>query len=174
MMPTAIPMRTALLVLSLALAAAACGRGSSPPPPAPLGALSIDARELNDDSGGIPDSVTLVIRDAATLQDVWTRATSKQNPPPPMPQLDFGRQMLLLVAAGRIQPEIELRVDSVGVRRELMPDGRQREVLTVLYIVTEGCRRLNQDAWPLEIVRVRRFDGDVRFIGRREQASNCR
>lgn len=155
------------LAITAGVVTTACGRGGSPASPGPLGVVTLEERMLNDDSGGIPDSVQIVIRDPAVLDDAWARATSRQNPPPPVPRIDFDRHMLLLVAIGRKQPEIELRVDSVGVRRELMADGRQRDILAVMFTVTEGCRRFNRDAYPLEIVRSRRFDGDVRFIGRR-------
>lgn len=162
-------MRIFLLVVAIAAGVGtnACWRGG-PTGPRPLGV----ARVLSDDSGGIPDSVQVVIRNLATLEDVWARATSKQDPPPPVPRVDFDREMLLLVAIGQKQPEIELRVDSASVRPELMADGDEHDVLTVRFLVTEGCRRFNRDAYPLEIVRVRRFDGDVRFIGR-HQTRTC-
>lgn len=155
-----------------ALALAACGRGG-PDTPAPMGTVTIDARVLYDNSGGIRDSTQMVIRDVATLQDVWTRVTSTQSSPWPVPETDFERQMLIMVASGRMGPEDEIHVDSLGVRRETNADGRQQEVLAVQYTITEGCGRFNRDAYPVEIVRVRRYDGDVRFVGRRARA-DCR
>lgn len=142
--------------------------------PAPLGPVPVEARVFYDNGGGIRDSGQVVIRDVATLQDVWQRATSTQSSPPPMPSVDFGRQMLLLVSAGRMSPDDEIHVDSVGVRREVAAAGGQHDVLAVQYTITQGCRRFNRDAYPVEIVSVRRYDGEVRFIGRRERATGCR
>jgi hypothetical protein len=157
----------------LVLLTAACG-GSAPRAPAPLGAMPIEARLLYDNGGGVRDSSAVVIRDAAALNEAWQRATSTQGTPPPVPDVDFRRDMVLLVSTGRMWPDDQLRVDSAGVRRETTTDGRQEEVLAVTYTVTEGCRRINRDAYPVELVRIRRYDGPVRFIGRRERATNCR
>jgi hypothetical protein len=166
---------TFVLTLGAALALGGCGRGGgAPPAPRPLGAVPIEARVLYDNGGGIRDSMQVAIRDAATLRDIWQRATSTQSSPPPVPDVDFERQMLLLVASGRMRPEDEIHVDSLGTRREITAAGREQEVLAVQYTITEGCGRFPRDAYPLEIVRVRRYDGEIRFIGKRERASNCR
>lgn len=156
----------------LAVMLGACGRGV-PATPSPLGPVPIEARVFYDNGGGIRDSSQVVIRDAAALQEAWQRATSTQTSPPPAPEIDFDRQMLLLVAAGRMSPDDQIHVDSVGVRREVAVSGGNRDVLAVQYTITEGCRRFNRDAYPVEIVRVRRYDGEVRFIGRRQRAE-CR
>jgi hypothetical protein len=52
-------------------------------------------------SGGIRDSTRVVIRDVATLGEYWRQATSTQVAPPPVPTVDFNREMAILVAAGR-------------------------------------------------------------------------
>lgn len=160
------------LTVAVAVLAGACGRGG-PAAPAPLGPVPADARVFYDNGGGIQDSSQVVIRDAAALQAAWQRATATQSSPPAVPDVDFSRQMLLLVSAGRMSPDDQIHVDSVGVRREVAVSGGTRDVLAVLYTITEGCRRFNRDAFPVEIVRVRRYDGDVRFIGRRARAE-CR
>jgi hypothetical protein len=164
---------TGAATLLLALLTAACG-GSPPRAPAPLGAMPIEARLLYDNSGGVRDSSALVIRDEAALREAWQRATSTQASPPPVPEVDFRRDMVLLVSTGRMWPDDQLRVDSAGVRREATVGGRQEEVLAVVFTVTEGCRRINRDAYPVELVRIRRYDGPIRFIGRRERATDCR
>ena len=160
-------------ILAAALGAAACG-GKAPPPPLPLGPVPVDARLLYDNGGGIRDSGQVVIRDAASLQEVWQRATSTQSTPPPVPQVDFARDMVVAVSGGRMTPSDQIHVDSAGFRREQTPAGSEQRVLAVHYTVTEGCTRINRDAYPVELVRLRRFNGDVRFMGRRERAANCR
>lgn len=168
-------MRYVHVVSMFGLAAlTACGGKSQPAAPAPLGPVPIEARVFYDNGGGVRDSGQIVIRDEATLRDVWQRATSTQSAPPPLPEVDFRRHMLLLVSGGRMSPDNEIHVDSVGLRRERNVEGREQEVLAVSYTITEGCRKFNRDAYPVEIVRVRRYDGEVRFNGRRERASSCR
>jgi hypothetical protein len=160
-----------LLVCSAAAAAACAG---APRAANPLGPVALDARLLYDNSGGIQDSAQVVIRDAQTFSDYWRRATSTQDSPPPVPDVDFRRDMVLLLAGGRMSPDYEVRIDSAGVRLESTAEGRQQEVLAVVYTVVEGCRRFTHDAYPVEFVRLRRYDGAVRFVGRRELAAGCR
>jgi hypothetical protein len=173
-------MRTALLLLILVgvLVAPACRRGGAPPPPAapppPTWTAATAQRLYYDNAGGIQDSLRLVIRDSEQLRSVWTRATSRQVAPPPVPTVDFEQEMLLVVAAGRRSAEDQIRVDSVGVRREpAAPGPAAAEEMTAVVRLTEACRRFASEAYPIEIVRVRRFDGPVRWIERRERAQDC-
>lgn len=152
----------------------ACGRGGAPAAPAPLNPISIDAREFQTDAGGIADSMAIVIRDADALRTWWERATATQTTPPPVPEVDFQRQMLLLIAGGRMPPGYDIRVDSVGMRRERTESGTTKDVLAVQYTFTHTCRRISRDAFPLEIVRVRRDENEVRFMGRRDPQAACR
>ena len=163
-----------VLLLAAAFAAAACGGGKAPPPPVPMGPVPVDARLLYDNGGGIRDSGQFVIRDAPSLQALWQRATSTQSSPPPVPQVDFARDMVLGVAGGRMAPNDQIHVDSAGIRTERTPSGAQQRLLAVHYTVTEGCTRINRDAYPVELVRIRKYAGEVRFMGKRERAANCR
>jgi hypothetical protein len=139
----------------------------------PLGPVPVDARLLYDNGGGIQEAGNTVIRDQATLVRIWEQATSAQSSPPPLPSIDFRTHMVLLVAGGRMSPADEIRVDSAGVRRESTPAG-EREVLAVVYTVSESCRRFARDAFPVEVVQFRRYDGDVRFIENRVRGPDCR
>lgn len=163
------------LLLAFALLAAACGRGASVPAPAAprWSPVPESAREYYDNSGGIRDSLRQVVRDAETMQQVWKDATAKQSSPAPLPNVDFGREMVLVVAAGRASAEDEIHVDSVAVRKERDEHGKDREVFVALVRSVEGCRRVRAVGYPVEIVRVRRFDGPVRFAERRVQAEGC-
>jgi hypothetical protein len=162
----------ALLPLSAALAAlaaAACGGGA---PPA-LGPVPQTAVVYDDDAGGVRDSVRLVVRDAAAFGALWRRVTAGQGSPPPLPAVDFGRDMVLAVAAGRMQPNDRIRVDSVGGRRGPGSDGKMRGELAVLVRTTAGCRRFPTAVFPVQLVRVRRYDGPVRFVEHRERGEGC-
>lgn len=161
----------------LLTAAAGCGGGSPPPPgpvgPAPLAPVSPADRLYDDNGEGITDSVRIVVRDASDLRDVWARATSRQPSPPPPPNVDFNEHMVVVVGAGRMTPEDQIRVDSVGVREVTNAVGRTERALLVLVRTIEGCQQFNVAAYPVQIVRVPYFDGPVRFVERREKDPSC-
>lgn len=113
----------------------------------------------------------MVVRDEAGLRQVWQQATSRLSSPLELPAVDFTREMLLVVGAGRMAPDDEIHVDSIALRSD--PAARQ-ESLTAVVRTTQSCRRFNADAYPLEIVRVRRIEGPVEFVERREQQAGCR
>lgn len=161
-------------LLALALGLGACGSKAPAPTTVPLGPVPVQARLLYDNGGGIRDSGQIVLRDAASFREVWQRATSPQSSPPPVPEVNFQSDMVIVVSGGRMSPSDQLHVDSAGTRRERTPAGQQQTVLAVHYTVTEGCTRINRDAYPVEVVRLRRYDGEVRFMGKRERAANCR
>lgn len=162
------------LVCGLVVLTAGCQRGGAAPAPAPLSPVPAASVVYYDNQGALQDSVRTVVRDPASLQTLWERVTAGQASPPPAPEVDFGREMLVVVGAGRKTPEDQIHVDSVGVRREMGPSGRRQDVLAVVVRTTEGCGRFRTEAYPVEIVRVRRFEGPVSFVERRERAEGCR
>ena len=165
-----------LVLLTIAPGLAGCGRGHAPQTPTPgpsLAPIAPMARLYYDNGGGIQDSTRVVVRDAAAFAKVWQRATSQQTEPPPVPTVDFDRQMVLVTGSGRMTPEDQITVDSVGVRKETA-EGKTRDVLMAYVRTTEGCHRFRAAAYPLEIVQVRRFDGPVRFAETRVKPTTCR
>lgn len=164
--------RLGLAVVVIAIAATGCGRKAAPP--AALQPLPEMARLYYDNGGGIQDSVRQVVRDPATLSALWQKATAAQAAPPPLPAIDFRKEMVLVAGAGRMTPDDQIHVDSVGMRKLANAAGKQQDVLTAWVTVTQGCRRFRSDAYPVEIVRVNRFEGPVRFVDQRVQATGCR
>jgi hypothetical protein len=162
-----------LALVVFAALQSACARilPGGPPPPAPWRGISADAQLYTDNAGGIRDSVRLVIRDANTLRDQWQRATAGQTAPPTLLPVDFAREMVLMVAAGRKTLQDQIRVDSVRTVREIDASGRREEVMSVMVHLTEGCGRFTTPGYPIQIVRVPRFEGRVSFTERRERAS---
>lgn len=165
------PLRRFALLLALATPpAAACGGGT--PAPA-LGPVPQTAVLYDDDAGGLRDSVRVVVRDDAALQALWRQATQGQDAPPAPPAVDWRREMVVAVAAGRKAPSDRIRVDSVGMRREPGADGRVRDAMAVLVRTTQGCERFTSAVFPVYLVRVRRYDGPVVFVERRDRAEGC-
>ena len=137
------------------------------PPPLPVErweAVSADARLYYDDVDAFTDSVRLIVDDPDTWSDVWRRATSRQARTPRTPQVDFGRQMVLVVAAGRMKTGDEIHVDSVGTL-----EGRVRAVVRT----RAQCGPYPATAYPFEIVRIPRSTVPVQFLERREKAEDC-
>jgi hypothetical protein len=159
---------------SLLVSVAGCGRVSSAPLPAALAPVSEQAELLYLTTSGVRDSGQVVVRDNAAYQDLWRRATSAQSNAVPAPAVDFSRDMVVMVAGGRMPPADQIHVDSVGVRRESTASGQPRDVLAVVYSVREACSKLNGVAFPVDIVRVQRYAGEVRFVAHRTRGSDCR
>jgi hypothetical protein len=166
-------------VVVFALGMVACGGGDPPPPqaaytpPPPPAPLDDSDRLYYDTTGGIADSVRTVMRTPEEFVEVWGQATSRQADPPAPPTIDFTRRMAVLVGAGRMTPEDQIRVDSVGIRTVTDAEGAEEDVLVVIVRTIRGCGRFALDAYPLEIVSVPRHEGDVRFLDRSEQDPNC-
>ena len=171
---------SSVLVLFLVVGAGACGRGqppiptpASPPPPPAAEPYPVPQRLYYDNGGGIQDSIRVVLREEGGFRMRWEQATSRQAVPPPLPQMDFAREMVVLVAAGRMTTEDQIQVDSATVVQAMDIEGEMQPILTIHVRTTRGCGRFNVDAYPLELLRLRRFDGEVRFNERLTQAEGC-
>jgi hypothetical protein len=170
-------MHRTIAIVSVILFAAACGRGApvqlQPQP------LSIDERVFYDENAGLRDSTAFEIRDRAALEQTWQQIMQTRRTPPQLSDVpalatfDFQRSMLLVVTAGRLTRGDRLRIESVGRATEGGAQGRQQEVLKVYFSVVEGCRTVPDAAYPVEIVRVPRYNGIVRYEGSRSRATNC-
>lgn len=145
----------------------ACSHGVpiiAPQPKVTLEPLGDSAQVYYDNGMAFADSARIVVRDSATWRAIWQRATSPQPSPPPMPVIDFSRDMIVVAAAGRMKPGDLIHVDSIGVHGSL----------TVLVVRTMvACQPFPTDAFPFEIVRVPRRDGPVQFIEHRTRAASC-
>lgn len=142
-------------------------------PPAVRTPFPPAVRVYYDNGGGVQDSLRIVIRDAATLAPLWKQATSAQPSPPPAPTVDFSRDMLVLVSAGRKALEDEIHVTDVSVTPKLNTAGVTEDVLDITVELKQGCRRVMSDGYPVEIVRMRRFTGPIHFVEQTVPAQNC-
>lgn len=154
-----------LLAAALYLGVAACGRGAEPEPPFPAA-----VRMYSNNNSGIRDSLRLVLHDEAEFHRVWEQATSREPEPSPPPAIDFSQQMVVVAAAGRLTSDDQIRVDSARIAQEIDADGRDEDTLNVFVSLLLACRRFDIEGFPLEIVRLRRFDGPIRFRDQRREA----
>ncbi|MFW6192997.1 MAG: hypothetical protein ACOC83_05885 [Gemmatimonadota bacterium] len=158
-------------VVGLALLLGLCG--GPPPPSTTLAPVPDRARLYYDDSGGVTDSLRLVVREQEAFEDLWSRATSLRSDPPSRPEVDFEERMVVAAAAGRTEPGDRIRVDSVGVRERRTAEGDTEEVLAVVVRTVRECGGFQGEAYPVEILHVQRFDGPVEFLERQERGSGC-
>ena len=122
------------------------------------------ARIYYDDGPAFQDSVCEIIRDRVLWRDVWSQATSIQPSPPPIPEIDFEREMIVVVGGGRMKAGDQFGVDSAGV---------QDTLFRVVYTTVE-CRRFPEDVYPFEIIRVPRADHPAYCVKRTADVSHCR
>jgi hypothetical protein len=154
-----------IAVLSCVFAVAVACR-SSPKPIEPLRLIAVasEARLYTDDGVGITDSTRRVIRDTAEYRKAWSAATRAQRNEPARPEIDFAREMAIVVSAGRMRPGDRIRVDSIGMLKES---------LMVIVRTSAGCAAMPGATYPVEIVRVPAVKGNVAFEERRERATGC-
>ena len=162
--------------LILLLALAGCGRGGSQgPQPTPTiwERVRPDQVLYTDNSGGIRDSMLVVVRTPDSLRTVINRAASMHTAPPELAPIDFSSHMVLLAAMGRNTPNDRVWIDSIGFARELTIDRRLEDVFKIAVRLIEACRRGGIDAFPLQIVRVPRSDATVKWIQTRQRDPAC-
>lgn len=155
------------------LALAACGKGKVPEAPRPAPSLLVEMRAVGDESFILSDnapvfmdSTTRVIRDTVEWKDVWTQAMSRRpaNARLPLPVIDFGKESVVLAAAGRMKPGDVVHIDSVGTRKDLT-------VVVLRYTV--GCQDLRLTAYPFEMARIPKATPEVTWREHRYRAPEC-
>ncbi|MGH7631304.1 MAG: protease complex subunit PrcB family protein [Gemmatimonadales bacterium] len=153
-----LPARALLALLPLA---AACS-GSAPVPgdearqPA---VTRIDSTAVVLATGqGLGDPSRAVIRDSTAWAAFWTQAHALVEPAPPVPAVDFDKEMLLVAALGtRSSGGHAVTIDSVA---------RGATLRAFVTAVAPGadCMTTMAITWPVQVVRVPRFDGSVEFV----------
>jgi hypothetical protein len=128
-----------------------CGRG---PNLRPIPITEEDQIYYSDQSQW-RDEAGVAIKRAEDWAEYWQRITgSSAN----LPRVDFEEEMLLLYNAGRRYPGDRIQI------LELLPGGEGE--LVAFYRLDESGTTLSQ-VFPVQVVRVRRQPGQVRFERRR-------
>jgi hypothetical protein len=161
-----------LFFAAVILMVVGCGGPSirvAPPPAARVWPVEPENRLYRDDAARLPDTIRRVIRDAEDFARNWAMATSALDDPPPPPEVDFARHMIVFVGAGRSNPGDEIQVDSVGFRREADPQDPDGEIGVTYFVVrtTLEADPFPGESFPIEIVRVERSQRPIRWEERR-------
>lgn len=166
--------RAASILAGTALVALiACGGkkgGGDMPKPAP--SLTVNMRAVTDDAFMFADnansfgtdSIRQVIRDSIEFKRVWERAVSRTSSKPDRPAVDFNKEMVILAAAGRMKPGDVIHIDSVGTKGSLT---------VVVVRTTIACQAIAASAYPFEMARVPKNNGDDTFREHVMRAPEC-
>jgi hypothetical protein len=122
----------------------------------------VTATVLSASYTGIDRGRNELLRDAGAWSDAWNEIHARMSPRPPLPSIDFGRDMLVLAALGE-RPNgcfaVEIRaVEQVGA--------------TLRVEVEEAapgpaCSCTLARVQPVHVLRLARHDGPVEFRDRR-------
>jgi protease stability complex PrcB-like protein len=99
-----------LALAACAFAAACAGAG----PSAGSDAEQRVAPVISETQSGLDESRREVIRDAASWSRLWSQIHAGRIPVPPLPAVDFGREMLIAVASGT-RPTAGFSIQVTGV-----------------------------------------------------------
>lgn len=117
-----------------------------------------------DNEADFVEASATIVRTQAAYVEMWARSGARRAAPP----VDFDRDMLVVLAAGRSSPGDSIQIQTAGERGEGFED------FQVVYRLSIGCEELPGASYPLQVVRLRRSDKTPVFDERREPAARCR
>jgi hypothetical protein len=131
----------------------------------PADAVRIATRDFDEQTrafqgyGGITERRRAVIRTEDEWRAAWALITSHVSPRPPLPAVDFGRDIILLAAMGT-RPTGGYAIDIAPVYQQ---DG---ELYAVVQETSPGsaCPTTQALTHPLRVVLVARTDAPVHFV----------
>jgi hypothetical protein len=74
--------------------------------------LKLSGRRTSYLNGGISQRARLVIRDRADFNELWNKILSTTSAKPPLPEVDFSREMIIVAAMGHKTSTYEIIIDS--------------------------------------------------------------
>jgi hypothetical protein len=101
------------------------------------------------ETSGFGEAVRLVVRDTSAWRRTWARLNAPFFPQPPLPQVDFSREMVLVAALGnRATGGFEIRIDSAVRRRDTI------EVSIHWTSPGEGCLLAAVYTQPVDVAKI--------------------
>jgi len=149
-------------VLSLLLGGLPLGAcGSSSHPEAPREAVTgVDSGAvlLHASYSGFSESDRLVVRDSAHWAGVWATAFARQTPVPPLPAVDFARDMVVVAALGaRPGGGHDIAIEGVA------PEVGGAAVFVATTAPGDDCVTTAAITEPVVMLRVGAVAGPIRF-----------
>jgi hypothetical protein len=156
--------RLGTVAFTVVASACASPEMSTSPPGAPVPIVRLRSEPYSFTFvSGFDKPARLVVRDAVTWQGVWAQ-TFKGGSIPPIPIIDFSREMLIVVALGSHSS------GGYGI----LVDGASAAATGVIAVavrsISPGSRCGVTEAFtePVDIARMPRRDGAVHFVERSE------
>jgi len=153
---------TALVAVTLvACAAGGPGEESGNPVAVPFETL------LDEAFSGLQEVRREVVRDEATWMRLWAQIHENVTPQPPLPPVDFSRDMLIAVATGtRPTGGFDIEIGSVALRADRL------EVAVHETCPAPGDRVTQGQTHPVEVVRLVRLPQAPTF--QETRSASCR
>lgn len=112
-------------------------------------------------NSGMAKRARLVIRDGAAWADVWSRIASPFRPAPPVPAVDFDRNVVIVASMGaKGSSGYAITVDEVQIA------GGEARVSVTEESPASGCITLAEITDPVAVVAGPRFPGQPTFVER--------
>lgn len=107
---------------------------------------------------GVRDSLRTVVRDSLLWRELWARINQPFLPVPPLPSIDFRREMIVVAALGA-RPSAGYDVVIEGVEQ----DSAGIEIALRRQSPAPGCPVAASMTQPLDLARIPASDHPVRF-----------
>ena len=132
-------------------------RAESAPVPVPIDRLR-DGDHAYSTYSGIADPTSVVVRDSVAWRQLGAELTRPFVPPPPLPPIDFAREMVVVAALGS-RPTAGYDIVIEGAAR----DSTGLEVAVRRTSPGAGCPVLAVVTQPVDLARVPTLAVDTRF-----------
>jgi hypothetical protein len=153
-------LRAGVVMLTLLASACASPEQSTLPPGPSIPVVRLRAEPYSFEFySGLNTPARLVVRDAAAWQSLWAQIYQRRFPVPPVPAIDFSREMLVVVALGSRSS------GGYGIMIDGASDGGAYVTIAVRSISpSPKCGVTAALTQPVDIARLPRRDGEVRFL----------
>lgn len=146
-----------VLLLAISLAGSAAGVAATAPGK-PQGQTVRFSTVARGTQSGVRGPLQVVIRSASEWADLWRRHTAFAIPPPPVPEIDFGHEMVIGVLTGERR--------SGGYDVKILEILRQADRMSIRYRETAppaGALTTQALTYPHHLIRTERSDLNVVF-----------
>jgi PrcB C-terminal len=163
--------RRTLNVPALAFAALACGSAPSAPgaPGEVLAVVRLRPEPFSFSyTSGLTQPRQMLVRSATEWRQVWDAIWREHSPKPPLPEIDFAREMVVVAALGERPTggySVFIEAASAG------PDGIALRIRSVS--PASGCGVTLAQTQPVDVARIPRREGPATFAEQRE-IQDCR
>jgi hypothetical protein len=114
-------------------------------------------------ASGLDTAARLVVRDAGAWKSLWAQIYEQRTPVPPVPTVDFSREMLVVAALGeRSSGGYGILIDGASI------EGANLTIAVRSISPGGACGVTLAATQPVDIARLPRRDGVVRFVERAE------